>query len=88
MNKGVPPARLGKDLDLPVSFHGFEFFLWPAAFYLIFKNDAEMSFIELPLDACAKALQAPVSTELEVMGCFHIINKRETAARRWVNVLA
>ena len=50
MNKGVPPARFGKGLDLPVSFHRFEFFHRPAAFYFILKNDAESSSFELLLD--------------------------------------
>jgi len=60
VNKGVPPARLGKSLDLPLSVHRFEFFAWPAAFYLILKYDAEASLFEVPFDASSKSIHAPL----------------------------
>jgi len=41
---------------LPLSFHKFEFFSWPAAFYLILKYDAEVSFCEVTFDAFTKRL--------------------------------
>ena len=52
--------RIGKSLDFPLSFYSIEFFLRPAAFYLIFKNDAEVSLFEVPFDASSKSIHAPL----------------------------
>ena len=48
----------GKSLDLFLSFQTFEFFAWSAAFYLIFKHDAEVSLFEVPFDASSKSIHA------------------------------
>ena len=48
--------RFGKSLDLLLPFHLVEFFLRPAAFYFILKNDAEVSFFEVTFDAFTKRL--------------------------------
>jgi hypothetical protein len=55
-------------LDLLLSLHKFERFRWPAAFYFILENDAEMSFIEVPFNASNQALQGPALIESEVLG--------------------
>jgi hypothetical protein len=52
--------RIGKSLDFPLSFYSIEFFLRPAAFYLILKNDAEVSFFEVMFDAFSKRLHMVV----------------------------
>ena len=62
MNKGVPPARFGKNFDLPLSFHRSQFFHWPAAFYFILKNDAESSSFELLLDVFSKYFHKVIAT--------------------------
>jgi hypothetical protein len=53
-------------LDLLFPFHTFASFRWPASFYFILENDAEMSFIEVSFNALSKALQAPTPIDSEV----------------------
>ena len=60
VNKGVAPARFGKSVDFLLSLHLVEFFLRPAAFYLILKNDAEVSFFEVMFDAFSKRFHMPM----------------------------
>jgi len=43
-------------LDFLLSFHVVELFRRPAAFHLILKNDAEVSFFEVTFDAFTKRL--------------------------------
>jgi hypothetical protein len=42
-NKGLPPPRVGKSLDLPLSFRKFDLLAWPVAIYIMLKKDAEFS---------------------------------------------
>jgi len=48
--------RFGESLNFPLSFHLVEVLLRPAAFYLILKNDAEVSFFEVTFDAFTERL--------------------------------
>jgi hypothetical protein len=65
----VATLRFGKSLDLPLLFSAFEFFPWPAALYLIFKNDAEFSFFQAPFDVFGKCIQTPILINSKAIGC-------------------
>ena len=56
-NRSAPSTRFGKNLDLRLSFSKFEFFTWPAALYLILKNDAEFALFQLLFDMFSKCIQ-------------------------------
>jgi hypothetical protein len=59
-DRGPPPTRFGKSLDLPLSFRSFDLFAWPVAVYLILKKDAESSLFQVPFDALGKGVETPI----------------------------
>jgi hypothetical protein len=68
--------RFGKSSDLLFSFCMSKFFPWPAALYLIFKNDAEFSFFQAPFDVFGKCIQTPILINSKAIGCTHICSPK------------
>ena len=56
-DRGTPPMRFGKSLDLPLSFCTFEFFRGQQRSRLILQNDAEFSLFQLLLDVFSECVQ-------------------------------
>jgi len=58
LNRGSPTLRFGEVLDFSLSFCLRHPAAWPAAFQLMFKNNAESSLFELLRDAFSKNFQS------------------------------
>jgi hypothetical protein len=57
-NCGSPALRFGEVLDFSLSFCPRHPAAWPAAFQVMFKNDAECSLFELLCDVFSKNFQS------------------------------
>jgi hypothetical protein len=57
-NCGSPTLRFGEVLDFSLSFCPRHLAAWPAAFQVMFKNDAESSLFELLRDVFSKNFQS------------------------------